>query len=108
MDGNRRCGSQTLSNSPLLGPQVTLLKRFDQVIESDLQRLIVGQDWRYLAPDIEELVDRHLGDPDRIFHREDHVLRYLHELADERQVPRTAWHRRGPVTLRPRHEHASD
>jgi hypothetical protein len=44
------------------------------------------QDWRYLALDVEQRVDRHLGRPHRIFDGENDIIRDFDELADERQI----------------------
>ena len=63
-----------------------LFKCLDYRVEIHLERLIMMQDWRYLALDVEQRGDRHLGRPHRIFDGENDIIRDFDELADERQI----------------------
>src|SRR3974390_2215157 len=83
-------------------------ERFDPRIEIHFDRFVVVEDGRNLAIDFEDFVDRHLGDPNRVFDRKDNVLGDFNELTDEGQILRRFWNRRRSVALCPRHKHTGD
>src|SRR6185437_15736061 len=89
-------------------PPAASFERLDHRLEIYPQRLVIMQDRRNLAINPEQLVDRHLGDPNRIFDREHDVLGDFNELADEGEILRRFGCRQRPVGGRARHEHAGD
>ena len=62
------------------------LERLEQRLESRLNGFVVRRHGRDLAVDAEQLVDGRLGDPHRVLHREDDIIRDLDELPDEREI----------------------
>ena len=64
-------------------------------------------DGRDPAVDTKQLIHGHLRRAHRILDREDNIIRNFDELADEREILRTARHQQRPVAAHARHEFPS-
>ncbi len=81
---------------------------FSKRFQFHLKGFVQSGYWRNFTFDFKQLVNRHLGRPNRIFNRKDYVVRDFNKLADERQVFRILRNGQRPVAFVPRHEHTCD